>query len=115
VGYGNGIDAPEIVDATHRVIVEIGDAVLENITVGGTAEDGALADDDLWHGEDTHEAGMVFIHAEFVVMPPSLLHAAEGSPPLSEKFVVSPKLVPELFSSFSPSFWRGISEQEKQQ
>jgi hypothetical protein len=90
MGYDNGIDTAKIVDAAHRVIVEIRNAIPENVAVRGTAQDGALADGDLWHGEDTHEAGVVFIHAEFVAMPPSLLQAAKGSPPLSEKLWFHP-------------------------
>lgn len=73
-------DAAKIVDAADGLIVDVCDAIPEHVAGGCAAENGTLANGYLRHGVDADEAGVIFVHAELVVIFFGLLQLAECCP-----------------------------------
>lgn len=85
----DGLEPPQLPNALHRVVVQVRDAVPEDVAAGEDAEDGALADGDLGHGVDADEGAvrrqrgqvLVVLHDdEFAAVFFGFLHCAEGCP-----------------------------------
>lgn len=82
----DGLEAAQLPDALHRVVVQIRDAVPEDVAPGGDAQDGPLTDGDLGDGVDADESPvrgqvLVVLHDdEFVAVLFRFLHHSEGCP-----------------------------------
>lgn len=71
VGDDDGINPAEAVDPGDGLVVDVGEAVPEDVAAGGAAEEGALADGQFGDGVDAHEEEVLvgeFVDDEFVAV-----------------------------------------------
>lgn len=83
VGDDDGFHAAQLLDAGDGLLVDVRDAVPEDVPLGTAEEERALPDGDLGLGEDGDDAGMEWVFAEDIGVFSALLEVAEGGPGLS--------------------------------
>lgn len=83
VGDDDGLHAAQFRDAGDGLVVDVRDAVPEDVSLGTAEEERALPDCDLGLGEDGDDAGMECVFAEDIAVFPAPLEVAEGGPGLS--------------------------------
>lgn len=91
VGDDDGADAAELLDPVHGLVVDVSEAVPEDVAARGAAEEGALSNGEFWDGVDADEEEVVFdlVDDELVAVLLGLLQRTEGGPGLAGREVLA--------------------------
>lgn len=79
----DGGDAAEFFDVLHSRIVDVGNAVPQDVALVRAEEEGALADGELWLRGDADDARVVLVLAEDIGILLGQLHLTESRPSLA--------------------------------